>query len=103
MSHVAIIRCVFELTTPLGLPDFLAGVALSSMFSIKLLIVVRGDHQRVGNSSFGDLPKTSVIRQYGTVQIRKYETVRTRHGEIKEHAPLRCQHRMYDVTLRSDS
>jgi hypothetical protein len=78
-SHVAIILCVCELTTPLGLPDFLADATRCSTFSIKVLIVVRGDHQRVGISSFGDLPKTLVVGRYETVHIRQYETVRTRH------------------------
>ena len=70
-SHVAIILCVCELTTPLGLPDLRAGTARPSMFSIKVLIVVRGDHQRVGISGIGDLPKTFAVRRYETVHIRQ--------------------------------
>ena len=69
-SHVVIILCVCELTTPLGLPDFRAGTARSLMFSIKVLIVVRGDQQRVGISRIRDLPKTVVVRRYETVHFR---------------------------------
>jgi hypothetical protein len=72
VSHVAIILCVCELTTPLGLPDLRAGAARPSMFSIKVLIVVRGDHQRVGISRIGHLPKTFAVRRYGTVHIRQW-------------------------------
>ena len=59
------------------------------MFSIKVLIVVRGDHQRVGISRIGDLPKTFVVRRYETVNIRQKSNGPTPLSFVRKQYSLR--------------